>query len=146
MKKSITKLCTVLLMFSAIILSSCNPRDKELEWHVIVTNDTNEELYVEPESDDTGFAVTIYPTYSYSMINQRIYRERNQDTPSEESIVHLLELWNIYRLVDGEKQYLPRNYYNSSSDFEMSITEERFWDNVNLIDYRLNVTEEMFEE
>lgn len=134
------------MMFSAIILSSCNPHDKELEWHVIVTNDTNEELFVEPESDDTGYAVTIYPTYSYSMINLRIHRERNQDTPSEESIVYALELWNIYRLVDGEKQYLPRDYYNSSSDLEMSLVEERFWDNVNLVDYRLKVTEEMFEE
>lgn len=111
-------------------------------------NNTETQLVLEREHEYVAdyYEYVTVPAVNDSMHANSLwigtYQGNFNDLPPENEVLVMLHRMNVYRFVEGVKQYLPRVYFENLNHFE--IVDDGHDLGEHFITYKLVVTEEMF--
>ena len=144
-----TKRRYFLLVFMLIAIVGCKKVDMiglYGHWDLAmgIDNQTDTELITQWDGTYEIYSHSIPKNETGALYFGRFDGDRELQFPLEEDVVKMMEKVSIYRYVDGEKQYLPRSYFESLSFYEV---EDLGWDmGAKNVSYSITINEEMFSE
>ena len=139
----------ILLAFLLIMLVGCKKVDMlglygHWDLSMGIDNQTETELITEWVGTYESYSHSIPKNETGGLYFGRFDGDKELQFPHEEDVVKMMEKVSIYRYVDGEKQYLPRRYFESMSFYEV---KDNGWDmGAEMVSYNITINEDMFSE